>query len=93
MCTWKSQKITTSLVIGPWLKSFSTHVLRSHFRSIPAVDWGEMAKDNNYLRSAASTRNVGKHVASVIDRMVTEKNASLDEIHIVGHSLGAHTAG
>lgn len=52
-----------------------------------------MAKDNNYLRSAASTRNVGKHVATVIDRMVSERNARLEDIHIVGHSLGAHTAG
>lgn len=67
--------------------------MQVNIRSLAAVDWGEMAKDNNYLRSAASTRNVGKHVATVIDRMVTEKNASLDDIHIVGHSLGAHTAG
>lgn len=52
-----------------------------------------MAGDNNYLRSAASTRNVGRNVAMVIDAMVTQHDANLDDIHIIGHSLGAHTAG
>lgn len=60
---------------------------------IVAVDWGEMAGDNNYLRSAASTRSVGKYVATVIDHMVTERSSKLEDIHIIGHSLGAHTAG
>lgn len=52
-----------------------------------------MANDNNYLRAAASTRNVGRSVAMVIDHMVTEHNANLEDIHVIGHSLGAHTAG
>lgn len=52
-----------------------------------------MADDKNYLRAAASTKNVGRNVAMVIDHMVTEHNANLDDIHIVGHSLGAHVAG
>lgn len=52
-----------------------------------------MAGDNNYLRSAASTRNVGRYVATVIDHMVESHNARLRDIHIIGHSLGAHTAG
>lgn len=59
----------------------------------PAVDWGEMADDNNYLRSAASTQNVGRNVAMVIDHMVTKRKARLEDIHIIGHSLGAHIAG
>lgn len=52
-----------------------------------------MAADNNYIRSVASTRNVGRNVAMVIDHMVTKRNANLEDIHIIGHSLGAHTAG
>lgn len=63
------------------------------FKSLSAVDWGEMAGDNNYLRSAASTRNVGRNIAMVIDQMVAKHNARLEDIHIIGHSLGAHTAG
>ena len=52
-----------------------------------------MAGDNNYLRSAASTRNVGKNVAMVIDHIVTNHDTNLENIHIIGHSLGAHAAG
>lgn len=52
-----------------------------------------MAMYSEYFRSAASTRNVGKNIAAVIDHMVTQHNANLEDIHIIGHSLGAHTAG
>lgn len=55
---------------------------------LSAVDWGEMAGDNNYLKSAASTRNVGRNIAMVIDHMVTKKNARPNNIHLIGHSLG-----
>lgn len=58
-----------------------------------AVDWTEMANDNNYLRSAASTRNVGRNLAMLLDHMVTQNNAKMKDIHLIGHSLGAHTAG
>lgn len=60
---------------------------------LAVVDWGKMATDTNYMRAAASTRNVGRNIAMVIDRMVTHHRAYLKDIHIIGHSLGAHTAG
>jgi hypothetical protein len=55
------------------------------------VDWSEMAGDNNYLRSAGSTRDVGRNIANVINHMVTKHDANLNDFHIIGHSLGAHT--
>lgn len=55
------------------------------------VDWSEMAGDNNYLRSAGSTRDVGRNIALVINQMVTKHDADLKDFHIIGHSLGAHT--
>jgi hypothetical protein len=50
-----------------------------------------MAGDNNYLRSAGSTRDVGRNIAQVINHMVTKHDANLKDFHIIGHSLGAHT--
>lgn len=47
-----------------------------------------MANDNNYLKSAASARNVGRNIANVIDFMVDEHGANLDDFHLIGHSLG-----
>lgn len=55
------------------------------------VDWNEMASDNNYLRSAGSTRDVGRNIAQVINHMVSKHDANLKDFHIIGHSLGAHT--
>lgn len=52
-----------------------------------------MADDNFYIRSAYSTQNVGRTTASLIDYMVNERGTKLDDVHVVGHSLGAHTAG
>lgn len=49
-----------------------------------AVDWSEMAADNNYLRSAGSTREVGRNIANVISYMVTERNANLRDFHLIG---------
>lgn len=48
------------------------------------VDWSEMAADNNYLRSAGSTRDVGRNIANVINYMVTEHNAKLKDFHVIG---------
>lgn len=47
-----------------------------------------MANENNYMKSAGSTKFVGKNVAAVIDHLVIKKNANIDDIHIIGHSLG-----
>ena len=43
-----------------------------------------MAADNNYLRSAGSTRDVGRNIANVINYMVTEHSAKLKDFHVIG---------
>jgi hypothetical protein len=45
------------------------------------------------MLSALSTRTVGQNVAYVIDHMVRKHNVSLSDVHVIGHSLGAHAAG
>lgn len=52
--------------------------------NIIGVDWSEMAGDNNYLRSAGSTRDVGRNIATVINFMVVEHDANLKDFHIIG---------
>jgi Lipase len=57
------------------------------------VDWSEIAKDNNYFVAARETEAVGRYVAIVIDKLVGMAMIRLNELHIIGHSLGAHAAG
>lgn len=44
-----------------------------------------MAADNNYLRSAGSTREVGRNIANVINYMTAEHNAMLKDFHVIGN--------
>jgi len=61
--------------------------------NIIVVDWSEMACDNNYFKSVAATRYVGRSVATLIKFMMTYHNVSASNIHLIGFSLGAHTSG
>jgi surfactin synthase thioesterase subunit len=47
----------------------------------------------NYNASAQNTRVVGAHVAELIDFLVAQTGAKLEDFHIIGHSLGGHVAG
>lgn len=41
----------------------------------------------------ANTRVVGTHVAQLLQILTTVYDIDLINVHIIGHSLGAHTAG
>lgn len=56
------------------------------------VDWESGAVMPNYVRAAANTRLVGKQVAMLV-RGFIDKGLSLDKVHLIGFSLGAHVAG
>ncbi|XP_011495499.1 PREDICTED: uncharacterized protein LOC105360313 [Ceratosolen solmsi marchali] len=57
--------------------------------NIVCVDWGPGSAVPNYVRAAANTRLVGRQLA----KLVRSLNVSLDKIHLIGFSLGAHVAG
>jgi len=60
--------------------------------NIFSIDWGDLETWANYPQAAARTRPVGNHAAQLVALMV-EAGASLADVHLVGHSLGAHVAG
>jgi Lipase len=90
-------KINEKLSLQCSLNSDAIQVIKAAYLTEPedyniiAVDWGAMADDNNYLKSAGSTREVGKSIAAVINHMAVNHNAKLKDFHLIGHSLGAHT--
>lgn len=57
------------------------------------VDWEDLASNLYYFESARRTHDVGRTTAELIDFMVSNMSLSLDRVHLIGHSLGAHTAG
>ena len=60
--------------------------------NIFSIDWGDLETWANYPQAAARTRPVGTHAAQLVALMV-EVGARLADVHLVGHSLGAHVAG
>ncbi|KAL7036298.1 hypothetical protein ACKWTF_008770 [Chironomus riparius] len=61
--------------------------------NVIAVDWEESARDILYFNAAYATKTVGKYVANVINHMSAKHGVNLKDVHIIGHSLGAHVAG
>jgi hypothetical protein len=61
--------------------------------NIIGVDWGVLAASPNYVAAAQNTRVTGAHVAELIDFLVLQGRAKLEDIHIIGHSLGGHVSG
>ena len=57
-----------------------------------SINWGDL-EDLNYLKAAARTQPVGKHSALLVLLLTFEAGARMEEIHLVGHSLGAHVVG
>ncbi|XP_058057071.1 lipase member H [Anopheles bellator] len=93
--------LPTKFVIHGWMNSVSSPVgqqiknsyLQRQDMNVFIVDWAPLASDTLYFTSAAATHDVGGHVGGLIDRMVAERGTNLKDVHIIGHSLGAHTAG
>lgn len=60
--------------------------------NVIGVDWSRLVKAPWYSAAASHTKVSGGRIAMFIDFLVST-GVSLDSIHIIGHSLGAHAAG
>lgn len=56
--------------------------------NVIAVDWGKIAS-KNYISAAVSTRSIGNFVGDFILSL----NTDLENVHVIGHSLGAQLSG
>uniref|UniRef100_A0A6J0UG58 Lipoprotein lipase n=1 Tax=Pogona vitticeps TaxID=103695 RepID=A0A6J0UG58_9SAUR len=73
-------------------KLVSALYLREPDSNVIIVDW--LARSSmHYPVSAAYTKLVGQDVATFVDWMEEQFGYSLDKVHILGYSLGAHAAG
>ncbi|CAH1243014.1 PNLIPRP3 [Branchiostoma lanceolatum] len=57
------------------------------------VDWNKGAVAPNYFAAASNIRVVAAQTAKLIVFLMEETGCGLDQFHLVGHSLGAHTSG
>ncbi|XP_064187698.1 lipoprotein lipase [Anguilla rostrata] len=65
---------------------------REHSANVIVVDWLNTAQ-NHYIVAAQNTKMVGHDVAHFIDWIQETTNVTLENLHLIGYSLGAHVAG
>ncbi|XP_065094633.1 phospholipase A1-like [Ochlerotatus camptorhynchus] len=61
--------------------------------NVIVVDWSSCAGRMNYIAAAACVKTVGEIVGRMLWQLRTSKRLLLDDVYVIGHSLGAHVAG
>ncbi|XP_054772596.2 pancreatic triacylglycerol lipase-like [Lytechinus pictus] len=74
-----------------WIHMKNALLLREDVNVI-MVDWSLGAR-RRYPTSRANSRVVGRMVAKLIEALIVHGGALYADIHIIGHSLGAHIGG
>lgn len=73
------------------MQSTCEFILKGDYNVI-IVAWGKGAVGPDYNQAVSNTRLVGTQTRLIIQKLV-QAGGSLTDVHIIGHSLGAHTAG
>lgn len=60
--------------------------------NVIAVDWEESAYDG-YFTAIDAISGIAQFLGNYIIQLSSTKSFSLSNVHIIGHSLGAHIAG
>ncbi|XP_050442289.1 lipase member H-A-like isoform X2 [Adelges cooleyi] len=61
--------------------------------NVITADWGELANSQTYPMAAIFTKDVGAIIARLLHNIMQLEIIQPKDIHIIGHSLGAHIAG
>uniref|UniRef100_A0A6J0VA95 Endothelial lipase n=1 Tax=Pogona vitticeps TaxID=103695 RepID=A0A6J0VA95_9SAUR len=84
---------TTSGLIERWLDTLVLALQqREKDANIVVVDWLPLAHQL-YTNAVNNTRVVGKEVAKLLDWLQKKEGFRLQNVHLIGYSLGAHAAG
>ncbi|CAL9685570.1 unnamed protein product [Knipowitschia caucasica] len=75
-----------------WLNDLTKLLLERKDMNLVVVDWNKGATNINYVKAKENTFQAGENLTGVF-KMVQSNGVSLDSIHIIGISLGAHVAG
>ncbi|XP_078670851.1 pancreatic triacylglycerol lipase-like [Branchiostoma floridae x Branchiostoma belcheri] len=76
----------------PWVYNLTDELLKEGDYNVIVVDWKDGA-GLPYTQAAANTRVVAAEITRLIRYLNNRTAADWTEMHVIGHSLGAHTAG
>ncbi|XP_059517525.1 pancreatic lipase-related protein 2-like isoform X1 [Myotis daubentonii] len=75
-----------------WLTDMCQRMFKVEKVNCICVDWRRGAR-TGYNQAVHNIRVVGAEIAFLIEGLSTKMGYSLENVHLIGHSLGAHTAG
>jgi len=78
--------------LGNWQNEMKDEFLKQGDYNVVIVDWG-YGSLALYGQATANTRVVGAMIAQLITFMQKQTDARPEDMHIIGHSLGAHICG
>lgn len=57
------------------------------------VDWTQYSTDLSYAMATLRAKRIGKDVSKFLKRITDDLTEGVENIHLIGHSLGAHIVG
>ncbi|XP_046463356.1 pancreatic lipase-related protein 2-like isoform X1 [Daphnia pulex] len=75
-----------------WMKRLTENLLSHGDYNVIIVNWGGGSLPM-YSQATANTRVVGLEIAYMVNTMITHFGVDPGMVHLLGHSLGAHTVG
>lgn len=78
------------------ISSLATKMILAYLKegdyNIIGVDWSRLSS-SDYLSAMRGASEAAEHLGSLLNWMVRRRGLKLQDVHIIGHSLGAHVAG
>lgn len=79
--------------LSGWIKNGKTEILKRCDCNVISVDWKLLVLFPWYFTAVRNLYKTANHTASLLDWMAAEVGLMPKQLHITGHSLGAHTSG
>ena len=75
-----------------WVNSMKDAILEYENSNVISVDWSK-GNGIRYTQSAANSQVVGRSISILVNSYIQKGLIKPDDVHLIGHSLGAHIAG
>lgn len=92
---WPTKFIIHGFIDTPlsnWVSELRDELIARGNLNVIVVDWAGGSLPL-YTQATANTRLVGLEIAYLITKLRDEHGLRAEDVHLIGHSLGAHTAG
>lgn len=76
-----------------WIIDMRKAFLKQGDYNVIAVHWAKGARLTNYAKASANVRLVATQVKVLLNLLQRVAGLKLMDVHLIGHSLGAHTSG